>query len=114
MASDETNGNEQDREVDRETERYRQAAVRALDQLEWCIDYFYGLRKTELARALARNRKQIIERAGLWSVADARVGWRLRPAAPAQTAAVGGHVAVRQSGHSDGVALLPRPHRPGS
>ena len=54
-----------DRDRDPEAERYRQAAIRALGQLEWCIDYLYGLRKTELARALARNRKQIIERAGL-------------------------------------------------
>jgi hypothetical protein len=50
---------------EREIERYRQAAIRALGQLEWCIDYLYGVRKAELARALARNRKQIIERAGL-------------------------------------------------
>jgi hypothetical protein len=54
-----------DPELDREIERYRQAALDALGQLEWCIDYLYGQRKTEIARALARNRRQIIERAGL-------------------------------------------------
>jgi hypothetical protein len=43
-------------------ERYREAAERALDQLEWCIDYLYRARKPDIARALARNRKQILER----------------------------------------------------
>jgi hypothetical protein len=62
MTSQET---ENDRDRDSEAERYRQAAIRALGQLEWCVDYLYGLRKPKLARALARNRKQIIERAGL-------------------------------------------------
>lgn len=62
MASRETD--KDDRERDREIERYRRAAQEALGQLEWCIDYLHGLRKTDLARALARNRKKIIERAG--------------------------------------------------
>jgi hypothetical protein len=56
---------DEDRELDRESERYRQAAVAALGQLEWCIDYLYGLRKGEIARTLSRNRNQIIQRAGL-------------------------------------------------
>jgi hypothetical protein len=42
-----------DRDVDREVERYREAAERALDQLEWCIDYLYRVRKPDIARALA-------------------------------------------------------------
>jgi hypothetical protein len=53
-----------DRDREREIARYRQAALDALGQLEWCIDYLYGQRKAEIARALARNRRQIIERAG--------------------------------------------------
>jgi hypothetical protein len=53
-----------DSELDREIARYRQAALDALGQLEWCIDYLYEQRKAEIARALARNRRQIIERAG--------------------------------------------------
>jgi hypothetical protein len=56
---------DEDRELDRESERYRRAALEALGQLEWCIDYLYGLRKAEIARALSRNRQQIIQRAGL-------------------------------------------------
>jgi hypothetical protein len=55
---------DEDRELDRETERYRRAALDALGQLEWCIDYLYGLRKAEIARTISRNRTRIIERAG--------------------------------------------------
>jgi hypothetical protein len=53
-----------DRALDRESERYRRAAMEALGQLDWCIDYLYGLRKTDIARTLSRNRTRIIERAG--------------------------------------------------
>jgi hypothetical protein len=55
---------DEDRELDRESERYRRAALEALGQLDWCIDYLYGLRKTDIARTLSRNRTRIIERAG--------------------------------------------------
>jgi hypothetical protein len=54
-----------DRDLDRESERYRQAAVEALGQLEWCIEYLYEQRRTEIARVLSRNRSKIIERARL-------------------------------------------------
>jgi hypothetical protein len=54
-----------DRELERERERYRRAAIEALGQLEWCIEYLYEQRRTEIARALSRNRRRIIERAGL-------------------------------------------------
>jgi hypothetical protein len=50
------------RHPDRELERYREAATRALDQLEWCIDYLYRLRKPDIAKAIARNRMQIQDR----------------------------------------------------
>jgi len=42
-----------------ELERYRQAAEDALQQLDWCIGYLHGIRKTGISRALARNRSQI-------------------------------------------------------
>jgi len=42
-----------------ETERYRRAAEDALQQLDWCIGYLHGIRKTRLSRALARNRSFI-------------------------------------------------------
>jgi hypothetical protein len=40
-------------------ERYRRAVNDALQQLEWCIGYLYGIRRRRLSRALARNREQI-------------------------------------------------------
>jgi hypothetical protein len=51
----------QDDDNDRpgELERYRQAAEDALQQLDWCIGYLHGIRKTDISRALARNRSQI-------------------------------------------------------
>jgi hypothetical protein len=60
MQSDEKRGGRRD--VDRELERYREAATAALDQLEWCIDYLHRAQKPDIARAIARNRKQIQER----------------------------------------------------
>jgi hypothetical protein len=49
-------------ELAREIERYREAAERALDQLEWWIDYLYRVRKPDIARALSRNRSRIMKR----------------------------------------------------
>jgi hypothetical protein len=46
----------------REVERYQAAAKLALEQLEWCISYLHGIRRSGIARALQRNRKTIIER----------------------------------------------------
>ena len=39
-----------------ETERYRQAAEDALQQLDWCIGYLHGIHKTKISAQLARNR----------------------------------------------------------
>ena len=39
-----------------EAERYRQAANDALQQLDWAIGYLHGIRKTDISRALSRNR----------------------------------------------------------
>lgn len=52
----------EERDLDREIERYREAANVALDQLDWCINYLYHVRKAGIARVLARNRKKILER----------------------------------------------------
>ena len=54
-----------DRELDRKKERYRRAAIEALGQLEWCIEYLHEQRRSDIARALSLNRHKIIERAGL-------------------------------------------------
>ena len=47
-----------DDELD-ETERYRRAAEDALQQLDWCIGYLHGIRKSSEAKVLARNRQVI-------------------------------------------------------
>jgi hypothetical protein len=62
MASGESPDDERDRDPDLEAERYRRAAAHALGQLEWIVAYLHKVRKSELARALDRNRKQIQER----------------------------------------------------
>jgi hypothetical protein len=42
-----------------ETERYRQAAEDALQQLDWCIGYLHGIRKSKISTQLAKNRTHI-------------------------------------------------------
>jgi hypothetical protein len=42
-----------------EAQRYRQAAEDALQQLDWCIGYLHGIRKSELSARLAMNRNFI-------------------------------------------------------
>ena len=49
---------------EQEVEQYKDAAAAALDQLEWCVNYLYGIRKREIARSLERNRALIIKQAG--------------------------------------------------
>jgi hypothetical protein len=48
-----------DRDRNEDLERYRQAAEDALQQLDWCIGYLHGIRKSEISRALAKNRSHI-------------------------------------------------------
>jgi hypothetical protein len=45
--------------ADPEFERYRTAVEDALQQLDWCIGYLHGIRKTRISRAIARNRNHI-------------------------------------------------------
>ena len=45
-----------------ETDRYRQAAEDALQQLDWAIGYLHGIKKDKEARALSANRRIIRER----------------------------------------------------
>ena len=42
-----------------ETDRYRRAAEDALQQLDWTIGYLHGIKKTEISKALAKNRSFI-------------------------------------------------------
>jgi hypothetical protein len=52
---------EPDDELRDEAERYRRAAEDALQQLDWCIGYLHGIRKTRISRTLSRNRNYIRE-----------------------------------------------------
>ena len=45
-----------------EAERYRTAALTALDQLDWCIAYLRRINKSSIAAALSRNRSDIRKR----------------------------------------------------
>ena len=47
-----------------DVERYRRAAEQTLNQVDWCINYLYRIRKPEIARALERNRSMIGRRMG--------------------------------------------------
>ena len=42
--------------------RYRRAAEETLDQLDWCVNYLYRIRKPGIAQAIARNRSTIRRR----------------------------------------------------
>ncbi len=50
---------DQARSKEREANRYRMAAEDALQQLDWVIGYLHGIRKTDISRALAKNRSYI-------------------------------------------------------
>ena len=56
MGSRETRTDDRDR--DPEIEKYQQAALDALGQLEWVVGYLHQSHKSDIARALDRNRKQ--------------------------------------------------------
>jgi hypothetical protein len=45
-----------------EADRYRTAAEDALQQLDWAIGYLHGIHKTEISKALAKNRSYIRRR----------------------------------------------------
>jgi hypothetical protein len=64
MGSRNSTRNDRQRELDQETDRYREAAASALGQLEWIVGYLNKIGKREIARALDRNRKRIIESSG--------------------------------------------------
>ena len=50
--------------LDDEVARYREAARLTLEQLDWCVAYLRSIRKTKIARALAKNRSDIASRLG--------------------------------------------------
>lgn len=48
--------------LESEAEQYRTAAESALDQLDWCIDYFNRSRQSRIAKSLRENCGQIRRR----------------------------------------------------
>ena len=42
-----------------EADRYEQAATETLEMLDWCIGYFVGIKKDQIASRLASNRRHI-------------------------------------------------------
>ena len=61
MDSRSNNGNARQRELDREIEQLQGGRVSALGQLEWIVAYLDKIHKPQIARALDRNRKQIVK-----------------------------------------------------
>jgi hypothetical protein len=61
MGSRSTNHDDRSRELDREIERYREAATAALDQLQCAINYLHRIKKGRIAGSLERNRSQIVK-----------------------------------------------------
>lgn len=47
---------------DDEAARYRKAAQLALDQIQWCVDYFRTIHKVQISKSLARNHAAISRR----------------------------------------------------
>jgi len=48
-----------DHPKEQEADKYRKAAEDALQQLDWVIGYLHGIHKTDISRALAKNRSYI-------------------------------------------------------
>jgi len=61
MAPNSRSKNDENEDASGDVDRYRKAAEDALQQLDWAIGYLHGIRKTEISRALARNRARIRE-----------------------------------------------------
>jgi hypothetical protein len=55
-------GNSKNGTKQEEADRYRRAAEDALQQLDWAIGYLHGIRKTDISKALAKNRTYIRRR----------------------------------------------------
>lgn len=50
--------------LDDDVARYREAARMTLEQLDWCVAYLRSIRKTKIARALAKSRAEIARNLG--------------------------------------------------
>jgi hypothetical protein len=48
--------------ADDEAAGYRRAAEETLEQLSWCVNYLYRIRKPRIAAAVDKNRRSIRQR----------------------------------------------------
>ena len=62
MAPNSRSKNDENEDASGDVDRYRKAAEDALQQLDWAIGYLHGIRKTDISRALAKNRSFIRRR----------------------------------------------------
>jgi hypothetical protein len=62
MARNDTKRDSKQDSKQAEADRYRRAADDALQQLDWAIGYLHGIHKTEISKALAKNRSYIRQR----------------------------------------------------
>jgi hypothetical protein len=53
------NGEDEVRARREEVERYRLAAEETLNQLDWCVNYLYRIRKAPIAKVIEKNRSLI-------------------------------------------------------
>jgi hypothetical protein len=56
------NGKDDVRARHEEAERYRLAAEEALNQLDWCVNYLYRIRKDRIAWVIEKNGSAIRRR----------------------------------------------------
>ena len=47
------------RQREEETARYRRAAEETLEQLEWCVNYLHRTRRSQIAEVIDKNRRHI-------------------------------------------------------
>jgi hypothetical protein len=59
---DDDNKKYADHPKEQEADKYRKAAEDALQQLDWVIGYLHGIHKTDISKALAKNRSFIRKR----------------------------------------------------
>jgi hypothetical protein len=62
MSTDDHNGGRANAGAEEEAARYRRAAEDTLEQLDWCVNYLYRIRKPRIAQAVAANRTAIRRR----------------------------------------------------
>jgi hypothetical protein len=62
MSTNDHAGGRAEASANEQAARYRRAAEETLDQLDWCVNYLYRIRKPGIAQAIAKNRSAIRRR----------------------------------------------------